>query len=400
MTILGAGALLGVTWYAYHKAFEIVISNVNKLSQNCIIDFEFLETKWTNRTPIDDLLLSKFSTTSSNEIETFEHGIDTELYLETEYQFPDTVLTVFENARKALEYVDFLVPNKWSDFVNRESILLKERPDILYLSTSDTEIEGNISISDSLFNLSFTYSDSTGTFLDTQARSFSFSVTDSMNTSDSINLETQASLEFPLPSVKDQSFFLADVGETLRDTLKAYFATNINLIASPDSGILQLSSSSFYNEVFTYYPNDGFTGVDQFKYTVSNYRGESDTATVTISVADSIGYYTQAAIGDWTTVNEDGDGEAYTMTLEENGTFFIVTADGRVFDRSNYQWEIFKSNGKYFMGIQGFWHPAFNEFRVVDPSLPNSYLRPGNLSFIWYSDIGEGPKPAIRYTKL
>jgi hypothetical protein len=94
------------------------------------------------------------------------------------------------------------------------------------------------------------------------------------------------------------------VAETLEDTpvIGAYVAVDpdddplaVTLTSGPSNGILDITDDG----VFTYTPNQDFNGVDSFTYTVSDSIGESNQATVVITVTPVNDAPVLDPIGDW-----------------------------------------------------------------------------------------------------
>ncbi len=314
-----------------------------------------------------------------------EHIEELNLRIITKYIAPESVRSVFKELQKAIDNSSVKFPKSWFSFLDRTVEFRTESPNNIYIKTSDPKIEGTATISDTLITVSFAYTDSTSRLNDIQARSFSFTLSDSSDVfeTETINVSAEATLEYPLPIAEDQSIFIADKGERIEAFLNSYFSTTLNLTSDVEHGTLDIVSS--YGGRFFYTPNDDFTGVDQFKYTLTNYRGESDTATVTISVADSIGFYENAVLGEWTVYGKDDNTGEWDYSAPR---YYTVLPNGVSEYRSGefvgtYTWEIRKENGKYFFWDGGFWHPVYREQRrLVDR--PESSLTIPVTRFITY----------------
>jgi LPXTG-motif cell wall-anchored protein len=109
----------------------------------------------------------------------------------------------------------------------------------------------------------------------------------------------------------------------------------------PTNGSVTVNADGSY----TYTPNPGYAGPDQFTYTITDANGGTDTATVTILVAGSGGNNAPVANGDGTTTDQetpvvidvlvndtDPDGDVLTVistTAPANGTT-VINANGTV----------------------------------------------------------------------
>ena len=68
------------------------------------------------------------------------------------------------------------------------------------------------------------------------------------------------------------------------------------VVTNPRHGILSLNS----NGSFTYTPNLGYLGPDNFAYTASDGYATSSPATVSITVGPATLVWTGTSLGDWT----------------------------------------------------------------------------------------------------
>jgi gliding motility-associated-like protein len=69
------------------------------------------------------------------------------------------------------------------------------------------------------------------------------------------------------------------------DPNNGVLTVNVTPVKNPDNGVVTINSDGTY----TYYPNAGFTGTDNFRYQVCNDRGLCSTASVTITVVKGTG---------------------------------------------------------------------------------------------------------------
>lgn len=118
---------------------------------------------------------------------------------------------------------------------------------------------------------------------------------------------------------------------------------------------------------------------------------------------DSTPIYEAAVIGNWTVTNLESGQNRY-LTIEPNGEgYYFVEGSGGDDGEGNYfiNWNIYKTNGKYFLRENGFWHFGFEQYRTFDISLPNIFLTYPVSSFKTYTDFnnGEGPNAGRLYTK-
>jgi len=121
-------------------------------------------------------------------------------------------------------------------------------------------------------------------------------------------------------------------------------ALSVSMNSDPANGAVSVTPNGHY----TYTPNEGFSGQDSFKYTVSNGKGGCDTATVTITVgcvpepppvvndtpvaSDDVNYrdYETTVSGNVLPNDSDSDGDAPTTTLLQATTegTVILNTDG------------------------------------------------------------------------
>ncbi len=172
---------------------------------------------------------------------------------------------------------------------------------------------------------------------------FTYTVTDGTSTSTALVTVTVAEVN-DAPRAEDDAFsfnrgvqaFNGDVAADNgngADTDPEGDDITYTAIDTPDNGQLILENGG----AFIYAPNAGFAGVDTFTYRATDEDGETDTATVTITVIDTESRYaiggTPANISQF-----EGDiGETATITfdvsregdLSESGTVdFVVTGTG------------------------------------------------------------------------
>jgi hypothetical protein len=102
-------------------------------------------------------------------------------------------------------------------------------------------------------------------------------------------------------------------------------ATTVTIITQPSNGTISVHPTT---GVVTYTPNFGFTGVDEFTYTVDDNDGEtSNVATVRINVIPNIACIPERSTFDWAT-DFDGSSGSGTYNLE-NVTFpYAKAIDG------------------------------------------------------------------------
>ncbi|PKO13235.1 MAG: hypothetical protein CVU39_20265 [Chloroflexi bacterium HGW-Chloroflexi-10] len=98
-----------------------------------------------------------------------------------------------------------------------------------------------------------------------------------------VNLNPLAS-DDTYETVEDTQLVVAAPGVLVNDTDPENDALTVSRLNGPSHGTLTLNS----NGSFTYSPAQNFTGIDSFTYTVSDGKGGSDTATVTITVLPGI----------------------------------------------------------------------------------------------------------------
>ncbi len=90
-------------------------------------------------------------------------------------------------------------------------------------------------------------------------------------------------------------------------------------ITAPGNGTATITADG----KISYTPNDGFTGADSFKYTISDGNGGTDTATVNIDVKPDPA---KASIVGATTINE-GENKAYNVQLDhavDKDTYYTI----------------------------------------------------------------------------
>lgn len=123
---------------------------------------------------------------------------------------------------------------------------------------------------------------------------------------------------------------------------------------------------------------------------------------------DSIPIYEAAVVGGWTVTNLS-DGSQRILRLDQGGLgrYIVlgpngpnrdgVDSDGNSF--YNINWEVVKTNGKYHLREDGFWHYGFESNRTLDTTLPENFLTYPVTTFLTYTDFGSGASAGRRYTK-
>lgn len=94
--------------------------------------------------------------------------------------------------------------------------------------------------------------------------------------------EIPARLNLIEPPVAHDDEVKTQVNETLRGELQADFADSFRITSQPVNGTLELDSTA---GVYLYTPSLEFTGADSFRFVAINERGESQPATVSITVS-------------------------------------------------------------------------------------------------------------------
>ncbi len=104
-------------------------------------------------------------------------------------------------------------------------------------------------------------------------------------------------VNFPF-AVDDTRFNVAqgnpfNVDVLTNDTVGTQPPIRISAITQPGSGQTQINNNNtpnnFTDDTVTYFPNTNFVGLDQFKYTITDERGFTSTATVTLHVGADTG---------------------------------------------------------------------------------------------------------------
>lgn len=120
-------------------------------------------------------------------------------------------------------------------------------------------------------------------------------------------------------------------------------------------------------------------------------------------IIDSTAYYTQQCIGSWIVDNLESTSPAYTLEVYADGTGKYTGTVSEPFTNGGYKmtWYVTKVNNKYYFNESGFWHPGYNQFRVIDKGKSNENLDNPVTTFSWYSDLGDGKGPyeSIKYNK-
>lgn len=129
----------------------------------------------------------------------------------------------------------------------------------------------------------------------------------------------------------------------------------------------------------------------------------AEVSFITTTIPDSTEIYRAAAIGSWTVSNLAYPSDApYDLELYSDGTGNYIGQGGQPFPNGGYSitWTVTKFNYKYYIYDYGFWHPGYNQFRVIGNNLPNESLTYPITFFKTYDDAGSGPGEALTFTKI
>jgi hypothetical protein len=123
------------------------------------------------------------------------------------------------------------------------------------------------------------------------------------------------------------------------------------------------------------------------------------TITTTVKYAiDSTAHYRQLVLGSWSVINLESS-ETYNLEVQAGGTAkYSVPNKPTTY---NATWQIMKVGRKYYFWEDGFWHPGFNQFRVLDKGFADEGLKTPLTGFTHYGDLGSGKGAAafIKYVK-
>lgn len=134
-------------------------------------------------------------------------------------------------------------------------------------------------------------------------------------------------------------------------------------------------------------------------YGNSNFSNKQLKKTITTIVKyaiDSTEHYKQLVVGNWTATNLES-GEIYNLVVQSGGKLQYLVG-GKAYDAT---WQVIKVGKKYYFWEYGFWHDAYNQFRVYDKGFADEGLKTPLTGFVHYNDLGggKGAGAAIRYRK-
>lgn len=119
---------------------------------------------------------------------------------------------------------------------------------------------------------------------------------------------------------------------------------------------------------------------------------------------DSTALYTAGVVGNWSVTNAQYPNiPSKDLELYSGGSGKFIGEGGQPYSNGGYaiKWSITKSNNKYYLYEDGFWHPGYNNFREIDNDLPNVNLSYPVTFFKTYNKYvdGKGPVEALTYIK-
>lgn len=165
------------------------------------------------------------------------------------------------------------------------------------------------------------------------------------------------------PPIASDADFAIEVDEVLEASLpEASFATSYELASSTAFGITELVDDQ--SGVFRYTPNPGYQGQDAFQYSASNSAGESEPATVSISIerpVDEAAWY----LGTFTfelLPRDDYKQNPLCPAFSGSPSELVIRTDSPVFDSNG----VLSSVDAEVLGATGRWNFIAKEFRAID----------------------------------
>jgi hypothetical protein len=146
--------------------------------------------------------------------------------------------------------------------------------DFALSNISDSSIDGTLSMQGDKLRLRFQYLPNR---MPSVPVDFTFTLSGNNQT-----WQIPARLNLIEPPVAHDDSVRTQVNETLRGELQADFADSFRITSQPVNGTLELDSTA---GVYLYTPSLEFTGADSFQFVAINERGESQPATVSITVS-------------------------------------------------------------------------------------------------------------------
>ncbi len=234
---------------------------------------------------------------------------------------------------------------------------------------------------------------------------FNYTITDgSGNTSTATVLIAVGDIVEDLNAVDDVASTAFNTPATINvlnnDNGQGLFVTSFT---QPQNGSVSLGSGN----TLIFVPEEGFTGVVSFEYTISDINGDTDTATVTLTVFapsgllmavdDQISTVLNTPINIDVMSNDTGAGisiDTYsepasgTLVLETDGTFTFTPADGFT-GTVNFDYSIIDEDGEIDFAVVTIIVSELDDFLAIDDEV--SIITGESLEIdVLANDLGEG----------
>ncbi len=223
-------------------------------------------------------------------------------------------------------------------------------------SISDARILGSLSTgSDGQLTLTFRYVDG---YTPRETSSFTFQLV-LIETGQVAGQYSATLAGYNLPTAQNGSFD-ADAGVATEGTLGAVNAERYEIVSQPTLGTVELVDAAAGR--FRYTGRPGNTRIDSFTFRAINRVGQSEPATIAVSL-NQIPTLSQQVVGTWSVQNAES-GQVYTLIVQPGGRGYY-DVDGTTYDMS---WQIrsYSNHPGYGFYETGFWHPAF-DYLARDP---------------------------------
>ena len=273
----GLGTIVGLTTGVIGALYaldhiEKIAEQLPKIGECASLWFD--EALYTFRSSSSDKLKNIYSVS----VFEFEHGVSKSLELSIQYEAPNDFLETLEEFRSTISSFEDKVPADWISIFNDDYSVFTENSDMEGMSiesNSDPRIDHASETLDSTIVITLEYKPDE--MLDIENQEFELTIDGSQ--SDTYKLK--AVLKPPKPTVVESTYSV-EPNKSITDTLMGNFVAIYKIGSTPSQGELALDDENL--GVFTYTPDNGFTGTDIFTVIGANSFGDSEEVDVKILV--------------------------------------------------------------------------------------------------------------------
>ena len=280
----------------------------------------------------NSVLTSRFSNKAAVDFE-FQHNVSRAFTVESIFEVPQEIQSPLQELRDGLDFILNKLPDSWVEVLFRD-FTKTDQDDPAQFSIqniTDDRIEGTAAAEQDQLSVTFFYKEGQ---MPENTQEFAFALVDKERADQ--RTEIEAGLEpASLPVAFDDSISVQKDGSRT-DTLRAEMAESFEIVGFPASGMLTLDDPG--QGIYTYTPDAGFKGEDQFTFRAINGEGESNLATVHVKIEfripDNCTLSTITTRGITRLQCEGG----YQERFQENLNFFIVESYN--LEQDEVEWEI------------------------------------------------------------